>query len=125
MRSRAVRLTLSAMVTGALAAAAFFVFNTEQQIEQRRAAALRFEERVRAVDRALTEMRAGQHAYVAAGQSPETWIRKVASLSEEAAHGVDVLRSAAANTGNAGMPRTAVTRRPSSASPLLPAARRS
>ena len=98
MRSRAVRLTLSAMVTGVLAAAAFFVFNTEQQIEQRRAVALRFEERVRAVDRALTEMRAGQHAYVAAGQSPETWIRKVASLSEEAAHGVDDLRGAAATS---------------------------
>ena len=98
MRSRAVRLTLSAMVTGALAAAAFFVFNTERQIEQRRAAALRFEERVRAVDRALTDMRAAQHAYVAAGQSPEAWIRKVASLSEEAAHGVDVLRSAAATS---------------------------
>jgi hypothetical protein len=96
MRSRAVRLTLSAIAVGALAAAAFFVFNTEQQIEQRRAAALRFEERVRAIDRALADMRAAQHAYVAAGQSAETWIPKVASLSAETARAVGDLRGTAA-----------------------------
>ena len=96
MRSRAVRLTLSAIAVGVLAAAAFFVFNTEQQIEQRRAAALRFEERLRAVERALADIRAAQHAYVAAGQSADAWIPKVASLSSEAGKGVDDLRSAAA-----------------------------
>ena len=98
MRSRAVRLTLSAMAVAALAAAAFFVFNTEQQIAQRRAAALRFEERVRAVDRALTDMRAAQHAYVAAGQSADAWIPKVAGLRGEATSGIDDLRAAAATT---------------------------
>ena len=59
MRSRAVRLTLSAMAVGVLAAAAFFVFQTEQQIEHQRAAAKRFEERIRAVDRALADLRMG------------------------------------------------------------------
>ena len=98
MRSRAVRLTLSAMAVAALAAAAFFVFNTEQHIAQRRAAALRFEERVRAVDRALTDMRAAQHAYVGAGQSADAWIPKVAGLRGEAASGIDDLRAAAATT---------------------------
>src|SRR5829696_551726 len=97
MRSRAVRLTLSATAVAALAASAFFVFNTEQHIAQRRAAALRFEERVRAVDRALTDMRAAQHAYVAAGQSADAWIPKVAGLRGEAARGIDELRAAAAS----------------------------
>jgi len=96
MRSRAVRLTLSAMTVGALVAAAFFVFKTEQDIEQRRAAALRFQERVRAIDRALADIRVAQHAYVAAGQSADTWIPKVAGLSEEAVRGVDDLLGAAA-----------------------------
>jgi hypothetical protein len=84
------------MAVGALAAAAFFVFNTEQHLAQRRAAALRFEERVRAVDRALIEMRAAQHAYVAAGQSADSWIPKSAGLRGEAERGVDDLRAAAA-----------------------------
>ncbi len=96
MRSRAVRLTLSAMAVGVLAAAGYFVFKTEQQIDSRRAAARRFEERVRAVDRALSDLRMGQHAYVAAGQSAEAWMPKVAGMSGEAARGVDDLRSAAA-----------------------------
>ena len=96
MRSRAVRLTLSAMAVGVLAAAGFFVFKTEQQIDSRRAAARRFEERVRAVDRALADLRMGQNAYVAAGQSADAWMPKVASMSGEAARGVDDLRSAAA-----------------------------
>ena len=96
MRSRAVRLTLSAMAVAALAAAAFFVFNTERRIAQRRAEALRFEERVRAVDRALTDMRAAQHAYVAAGQSADAWIPKVAGLRGEAARGIDDLGAVAA-----------------------------
>ncbi len=96
MRSRAVRLTLSAMAVGVLAAAGFFVFKTEQQIDSRRAAARRFEERVRAVDRALSDLRMGQQAYVAAGQSADAWMPKVVSMSGEAARGVDDLRSAAA-----------------------------
>ena len=96
MRSRAVRLTLGAIAGGVLAAAGFFVFQTEQQIESRRAAARRFEERVRAVDRALSDLRMGQHGYVAAGQSAEAWMPKVAGMSGEAARGVDDLRTAAA-----------------------------
>ena len=96
MRSRAVRLTLSAMAVGVLAAAAFFVFQTEQQIEHQRADAMRFEERIRAVDRALADLRMGLQAYVAAGQSADTWIPKVTGMSAEAARGVDDLRAVAA-----------------------------
>jgi hypothetical protein len=95
MRSRAVKLTLSALVLAALGAVAFFVYQTEQQIANRRSATRLFEERVRAVDRALAEVRAGQNAYVAAGQSAGVWIPKVSSAAVEAAQTVDVLRTAA------------------------------
>jgi hypothetical protein len=95
MRSRAAKLTLSALVSAALAAAAFFVVETEQQILGRRAAALRFDERVRAIDRALAGVRAGQQAYIAAGQNPEAWIPRVATLSGEAAQAIDDLRAIA------------------------------
>ncbi len=100
MRSRAARLTLSALVVLVLAAAAFFVLDTEQTIVSRRDGARRFEERVRAIDRALADVRAGQQAYVAAGQHAEAWIPKVATMSKEAARAVDDLR-AAATTGDA------------------------
>lgn len=95
MRSRAAKLTLSALLIAALAAAAFFVVQTEQQILGRRAAALRFDERVRAIDRALDNVRAGQQAYVAAGQNADFWIPKVATLSGEAAQAIDDLRAVA------------------------------
>jgi hypothetical protein len=95
MRSRAVRLTLSALAVGVLAAAAFFAFQTEQEIDRQRAASRRFEERVRAVDRALADLRTGLQAYVAAGQNADAWIPKVAALAAEAAHGVDELSAAA------------------------------
>ena len=51
---------------------------------------------MRAVERALADIRTAQHAYVAAGQSADAWIPKVSSLSSEAGKGVDDLRSAAA-----------------------------
>ena len=95
MRSRAAKLTLSALVIAALAAAALFVVETEQQILGRRAAALRFDERARAIDRALDSVRTGQQAYVAAGQNAEAWIPKVATLSGEAAQAIDDLRAIA------------------------------
>jgi len=98
------------MTVGALVAAAFFVFKTEQDIEQRRAAALRFQERVRAIDRALADIRVAQHAYVAAGQSADTWIPKVAGLSEEAVRGVeDLLGAAAAADAQASLMEAAAT----------------
>lgn len=96
MRSRAVRLTLSAMAVGVLAAAAFFAFQTEQEIDRQRAASRRFEERIRSVDRMLADLRMGLQAYVAAGQSADVWIPKVAAVSAEATHGVDELRAVAA-----------------------------
>jgi CHASE3 domain sensor protein len=93
-------LTLSALAVAVLSSAAVFVLNTEQIITHRRAEARRYEERVRAVDRALSEVRAGQQAYVAAGQNADVWVPKVAALVAEAAREADELRSLAA-TGDA------------------------
>jgi hypothetical protein len=97
MRSRAARLILSATALIALAAAAFYIFQTEQQLESRRAAARQFAERAIAVERALADVRAGQQAYVAAGQGADFWMPKVAGLAGEAARAVDELRAAAAS----------------------------
>jgi hypothetical protein len=93
-------LTLGALAVAALSGAAVYVLNTEQTIAARRAEARRFEERIRGVDRALSEVRAGQQAYVAAGQSADVWAPKVAALISEAAGELDALRGAAA-TGDA------------------------
>jgi hypothetical protein len=84
------------MAVGVIAAAALFTFTTQEQIEGRRVAVRRFDERARAVDRALSDVRVGLQAYVAAGQSAEAWIPKVATLSGEAARGVDDLQTVAA-----------------------------
>jgi hypothetical protein len=97
MRSRAARLILSATALIALAAAAFFIFQTEQQLASRRAAARQFAERAIAVERALADVRAGQQAYVAAGQGADVWMPKVAALAGEAARAVDELRATAAS----------------------------
>lgn len=77
MRSRAVRVSLTLLAVGALATAAYFIWN----IDQRSAAAA---ERARDVDARLSaaarqayELRAAQQAYVAAGQSEQFWITKV------------------------------------------------
>lgn len=97
MRSRAARLTLSATAVVALAAAAFFLFQSERHLERQRAAARQFDARAIAVARALADLRAGQQAYVAAGQGADFWMPKVAELSSGAAVTVDELRAAAAS----------------------------
>src|SRR6266851_4115108 len=95
LKSRAARLTLSATAWIALGAAVFFVVTTEQKIAGRRTALRAFDLRARDASFALGEVRAGQQAYVAAGQSPTFWVPKVATLIQEVAASVDTLRRAA------------------------------
>src|SRR6185503_12078782 len=90
--SRAARLTLSATAWIALGAAAFFLFTTEQKIAGRREALRTFDRRARETAVALAEARAGQQAYVAAGQSSEYWIPKVATIVQEVSVAMDGLR---------------------------------
>ena len=97
MRSRAARLTLCAVAWMVSAAAAFFLVQTEQQISQRRETFRAFDQHAREAADALADMRAAQHAYVAAGQGVAFWMPKVAALLEDAARGVDGLRASAAN----------------------------
>src|SRR5215475_5188268 len=93
--SRAARLTLSATAWIALGAAAFFVVTTEQQIADRHSALRTFDRQAREAAVALTDARAGQQAYVAAGQSSNYWIPKVATIVQEAGTTVGTLRGTA------------------------------
>src|SRR4029078_13201568 len=91
--SRAARLTLSATAWIALGAAAFFLVTTEQKIADRRSALRTFDLHAREAAVALADARAGQQAYVAAGQSSTYWIPKVAAIVQEVGETVDGLRS--------------------------------
>jgi hypothetical protein len=97
MRSRAARLTLCAVAWMVSAAAAFFLVQTEQQISQRREAFRAFDQHAREAADALADMRAAQHAYVAAGQGVAFWMPKVAALLGDVARDVDRLRASAAS----------------------------
>jgi hypothetical protein len=78
-----------------IAAAAFFIFQIEQTIAERRAALRDFDAQARnAVDR-LADVRASQLAYVAAGQDETFWVPKVSGLAESSAQTVDHLRATA------------------------------
>lgn len=95
MRSRAARLTLSVLSWIVLAAAAAFLLQSERQINERRAALRAFDQRARDAERVLADVRAGQQAYVAAGQGIDFWMPKVNTMTAEAVQLVDVLRATA------------------------------
>ena len=97
--SRAARLTLSATAWIALGAAAFFVVTTEQKVADRRRALRTFDRQAREAAVALADARAGQQAYVAAGQSSGYWIPKVATIVQDAGSTVDTLRGTAVSAG--------------------------
>jgi hypothetical protein len=95
MHSRAARLSVSALAWIALGAAAFFTFDTQQQINHRRAALRAFESTARDASDALDDAQAGQQAYVAAGQEPRDWLPKVATFLQTASSSIDSLRASA------------------------------
>jgi hypothetical protein len=101
MRSRAARLTFCVVAWAALAAAGFFLIQAETQISQRREAFRAFDQHAREATDALADMRAAQHAYLAAGQGVAFWMPKVAALLGDVARDVDRLRASAAS-GEAG-----------------------
>lgn len=96
MRSRAARLTLSAVVLVALGAALFLTIRFEQQIASLRAAERQFDVRAREAVDALSDVRAEQAAYVAMGQGVEYWMPKVASTVERVSAAVTALQALAA-----------------------------
>ena len=95
MRSPAVRLLVGAFACLAIAAAAFFIFKSRQELTGHRAAVRAFDLHAREATDALAELRAAQQAYVAAGQGVAFWMPKVAATADRAATLVAGLRGAA------------------------------
>ena len=96
MRSRAARLSSGATACLALGVAAFFLLRSEKEIAGRRAAVRAFDMHAWEAAASLADARAGEQAYVAAGQSVVFWAPKVAGLLQTAAAAIDDLRQAAA-----------------------------
>jgi hypothetical protein len=95
MRSRAARLTFTAIAWLAMAGAGYFLVISEQQLASRRTALRAFDQHARDVAQALADVRAGQQAYVAAGQGVAFWMPKVDALIKQAAATVATLRASA------------------------------
>ena len=76
----------------AVGAAAFFLFQTEQQIARLKSTLRAFDLRAREATTALADLRVAQQAYVAEGQGVDFWMPKVASLHESITGTLAVLR---------------------------------
>jgi hypothetical protein len=79
MKSRVLRLTLIVFMLATIAASAYLVWKDQAGIRQDVEAGRALETRAIAALHGLLELRSGQMAYVAAGQSEQFWTGKVAS----------------------------------------------
>src|SRR5438067_11089198 len=95
MRSRALRTTCGAIAWIAVGLAAFFLFRSEKQLTELGAAVRAFDLHAREVSTSLDDLRAGQQAYVAAGQGVAFWMPKVAATTDAARTGIAPLRGSA------------------------------
>jgi hypothetical protein len=100
MRSRAARFTLGAIAWLAIGGAAAFVFYTERQVAAGRSAVRAFDHRAREASDAIAELRAGQQAYVAAGQGTDFWVPKVAGLIESITQTLSAIRTSAGSAAS-------------------------
>src|SRR5262245_40573322 len=89
------RVALAALCAIALASAAVFIAFSESTIAVRRDALREFDSHAREVTDAMSELRVGQQAYVAAGQGTEFWMPKVDATTATAASGLAGLQQAA------------------------------
>ena len=92
MRSLAARITVSTLAWLVLAGAAFFLIRTERQTIVDRATLRQFDLRAREVSDSLGELRAGQQAYVAAGQGVQFWMPKVGAMLDGISASINTLR---------------------------------
>jgi hypothetical protein len=99
MRSRAVRLSCAAIAWIAIAAAAVFIVASEKELATLRADGRAFDLHAREVTDALSDLRAAQQAYVAAGQGVTFWMPKVAQTSEAIGASIAALRTAGTSPG--------------------------
>jgi CHASE3 domain sensor protein len=86
---------VGALALVAIAAAGFFLIRSEQQLSRQRAAARAFDLHAREATDALSDLRASQQAYVAAGQGVAFWMPKVAATAETSGQIISSLRQAA------------------------------
>lgn len=82
----------------ALGAAAFFAYQSHQQIRDRRTAVRSFETTARDATDALDAAHAGQRAYVALNQDPGDWFPRVVTYLQTASASIDSLRASAQST---------------------------
>jgi CHASE3 domain sensor protein len=98
MHSRAARLALLFLFLIALSTATYLFWKGESVAAAQSADARRFDESTRVVEHALLDMRAAQRAYVAAGQSGDVWVQKVAAGVHKIREASTELRGAATTT---------------------------
>src|SRR5438128_9263732 len=98
MRSRAVRLMSGTVAWLSIAAAAFFLFQTETQIRHAVSSLRAFDQRAREGVATLMDLRTAQQAYVAEGQGVTFWMPKVSALSESASAALAALRNMPVST---------------------------
>jgi GAF domain-containing protein len=95
MRSRTVRFTVGLLALIALGVAAAFVIRTQQESRNLSTSLRAFDLHARETAAAIAELRAGQQAYVAAGQGAAFWMPKVASTTTTVKNGILTLRQSA------------------------------
>jgi hypothetical protein len=100
MRSRTTRLTFGAAALIAIGAAVFFLGRSETHLATLAASVRTFDLRARETADALSELRAAQQAYVAAGQGVDFWTGKVAESAGQIKDAIVALRQSA-RTGRA------------------------
>ncbi len=97
MKSLAVRLVLLAVFIMAGGTTAYFVWTSESHARQSVDDVRAFDQAAREAERSVLEMRAAQHAYVAAGQGTAVWITKVAESARTVSGRLEFLRAHAAS----------------------------
>jgi hypothetical protein len=107
MTKRAVRVALLVLFVAGAAAGAYHVVHLESQAATEQAAARSFDEGTAAAALGLVELRGAQQAYVAAGQSEDFWIPRVAGATESLRRQLETLSGrASAAAAAAGLQTT-------------------
>jgi hypothetical protein len=93
MKSLAVRIMLLAVFILASGMAAYFVWTTESHERQRADDVRSFDQSALDAEHGVLELRAAQHAYVAAGQGAQVWITKAGEASTTVKARLEYLRA--------------------------------
>src|SRR3954468_7038359 len=97
MKSLVIRLMLLAVCFIASGIAVYFVWTSETYTRQSAESVRAFDQAAHEAQRAVLDVRAAQHAYVAAGQDAQAWITKAAASVTIVKAQLDYLRAHAAS----------------------------